>query len=251
MKSVSTTVDVKIANAIKIYTQLRGNRGLSKSQLAQAVHLSFASVSNMCTSLEEKKLLHVINNTQSTGGRKAAQIILNADAAHTVVIDMHHTQHIYLAIVNLENIIIDSNRFEVQACDSLDVILENIRKSYSELTHNKEYNILGISVGISAVFNPETRSLLQSTNPVFDKVNLHNHLAEIFPDKKILVENDANLAALSQTGFGESDKKNLLFIFFTQGIGLGIMINGNLYRGTNGFAGELGHLKSYRWNKIV
>lgn len=55
MKSVSTTVDVKIANAIKIYTQLRGNRGLSKSQLAQAVHLSFASVSNMCTSLEEKK----------------------------------------------------------------------------------------------------------------------------------------------------------------------------------------------------
>jgi len=37
--------------------------------------------------------------------------------------------------------------------------------------------------------------------------------------------------------------RNLLFIFFTQGIGLGIMIDGRLYRGTNGFAGELGHLK--------
>ena len=133
MKAVSTNGDVKTANAVKIYTQLRGNKGLSKSQLAQVVHLSFASVSNMCTTLEEKGLLYVSNNTHSTGGRKAARITFNANAAYTVVIDMHHTQHIYLAIVNLKNEIIDSTRFEVNACDSLDIILDNIKKAYSQI----------------------------------------------------------------------------------------------------------------------
>ncbi len=243
MKNVSTTVDVKIANAVKIYTQLRGNTGFSKSQLAQAVHLSFASVSNMCTALEEEGLLKVTNNIRSTGGRKAAKVTFNADFAHTLVIDMHHTQHIYLAIVNLENTIIESTRFEVIPSDSLDIILDNIHRYSSDLMRKTKYNILGVCVGISAVFNPKTKTLLQSSNPVFERVNLLTYLADLFPNKKILVENDANLAALSQTGLGETCRKNILFIFFTQGIGLGILINGNLYMGTNGFAGELGHLK--------
>jgi predicted NBD/HSP70 family sugar kinase len=48
---------------------------------------------------------------------------------------------------------------------------------------------------------------------------------------------------MSQMMHSAAIKKNLLFIFLTQGVGLGIMIDGKLYRGSNGFAGELGHIK--------
>ncbi len=243
MRRVSTTIDVKISNAIKLYTQLRMHSGFSKAELARRVHLSFASVSNMCTELERHNLVTVEYNSKSTGGRKAASVTFNSSFAYTLVIDMHHTQHIYVSIVDLENRLIDSRRFEVLPTDTLDTVLQNIRRTSSALTENHRYHIIGVAVGISAAFNPVTKTLLQSANPLFERVRLTTYLEEIFPDTPIHIENDANLAALSQSDSIERSQKNLLCIFFTQGIGLGIMIHGQLYLGSNGFAGELGHLK--------
>ncbi|MCF7942479.1 MAG: ROK family protein [Spirochaetia bacterium] len=243
MKRVSTTIDVKIANAVKIYTQLRSCDGLSKSQLAHQVQLSFASVSNMCTALEERQLVSVVENVRSTGGRKAARVSFCPDAAYTLSVDIHHTQHIYMGLVNLKNEIHRQIRFEVSSDDTLEIILEHIRSGYLQLCAKQPISLLGICVGISAVHDPNTGMLLQSSNPVFERVPLRKYLSEMFPDTCILVDNDANLAGMSQMMRTDMAGKNLLFIFFTQGIGLGVMIDGRLYRGSNGFAGELGHLK--------
>lgn len=243
MKNVSNNIEVKIANAEKIYTVLRGSDGMTKSQLAAKVGLSFASVSKMCTTLEQRELVRLKENARSTGGRKAARVSFNAEHAFTFVIDLHHTQHAYLGLVDLNNQIHKTVRFEVDPEDRLESILAKIQSSYTELVVNFEHRILGVCVGISAVHDPNTGILLQSSNPIFENVQLKRHLSEIFPDKVVLVDNDANLAGMSQMMNTEVAKKNLLFIFLTQGIGLGIMIDGKLYRGSNGFAGELGHIK--------
>lgn len=243
MKRVSTTIDVKIANAIKIYSSLRIHDDLTKSQLTQITGLSFASVSNMCTELEKAGLVTVIDNVRSTGGRKAAKVSLKSDGAYTLAIDIHHTQHIYMGLIDLRDNVIDSIRFEVAPEDTLQQIIEHIAQGKDELCSDLSTPLLGICVGISAVHDPNTGILLQSSNPVFERVNLRSYLQERFPDTQVLVDNDANLAGLSQMAQHELTGKNLLFLFFTQGIGLGVMIDGKLYRGSNGFAGELGHLK--------
>ncbi len=249
MKNVSNNQEVKIANAANIYTALRGSVGMSKSELAVLVGLSFASVSNMCTTLEKAGLVTVQENVRSTGGRKAAKVSFSPNHAYTLVIDMHHTQHVYMGLVDLKNQIVNSVRFEVSIDDRLETVLQKIKESFFKLYHGKEPKLLGVCVGISAVHDPSTGILLQSSNPIFENVQLQRHLSEIFPGKVVLVDNDANLAGLSQMMSVSAGKKNFLFIFFTQGIGLGIMIDGLLYRGSNGYAGELGHIKVSGVNK--
>jgi predicted NBD/HSP70 family sugar kinase len=243
MMNVSTNIDVKAANTVKIYSALRGSGGMTKSELAHEIRLSFASVSNICTELEKVGLISVKENSRSTGGRRAAKVSFCPDYAYTLAVDMHHTRHIYLGLLNLQKELRKSVRFEVSEHDTLEMILSHMKESYQELCNGEELNLLGVSVGVSAVHDPNTGILLQSSNPVFERVQLNRYLEDIFPGKMILVDNDANLAGLSQRKRSEVAGKNLLFMFFTQGIGLGIMLNGILYRGSNGFAGELGHLK--------
>ncbi len=243
MKRVSTTIDVKIANAVKIYAELRKQEDLTKSELSKIVNLSFASVSNMCTDLESQGLASITENVRSTGGRKAAKVSFDPDAAYTLAVDIHHTQHIYMGLINLRNELKEFIRFEVSSEDTIEEILDKIEVGKNTLCDAMQANLLGICVGISAVHDPNTGVLLQSSNPVFARINLRKYLIDRFPDTIILVDNDANLAGLSQMIHHDIAGKNLLFLFFTQGIGLGVMINGRLYRGTNGFAGELGHLK--------
>ncbi len=250
MKSVSTNLDVRIANAEKIYSSLRLLGDMTKSQLAQHVHLSFSSVSNMCTDMEKLGLVTVTDNVRSTGGRKAARVSFCPDFAYTLVIDMHHTQHVYLGLITLKNEIRDCTRFEVAKEDSLEVILSHIKESFSVLQKENSGKILGVCVGVSAAYEPISGRLLQSSNPVFEGVQLKRHISELFPEKPVIIDNDANLAGLSQMMKGTLAGKNLLSIFFTQGIGLGIVINGKLYRGSNGFAGELGHIKVSGLTKV-
>ena len=243
MKDVSTNIDVKTANKIKIYSVLRGLESSTKSELAHKVCLSFASVSNICTSMEEEGLISVKEKKHSTGGRRAAWVSFSPDRAYSLVIDMHHTQHIYLGLVNLRGEIKKMTRFEILEQDTLEIILSNIKEAFLEIYKDEKTELLGVSVGISAVHDPHTGIILQSTNPVFERVQLSRYLEEIFPGKIVIFDNDANLAGLSLREMSGLLNENRLFIFFTQGIGLGIMIKGRIYRGSNGFAGELGHLK--------
>lgn len=240
MKHVKTTLDIKIANAVKVYSELRKYPGLTKSQLAQQVDLSFASVSKMCGYLEDLGLVSVVENVSSTGGRKAAEVTFNPEGAYTVAVDIHHTQHIYMSLVNLRNEVKETLRFEVAPEDTPETIVPMIREAFEKLNSGSKVPILGIGVGISAVQEPNTGLLLQSTNPVFERVNLRDLLSEEFPGVLVTVDNDANLAGMADRS---AQASNRLFLFFTEGVGLGIMIGGKLYRGSNGFAGELGHLK--------
>ena len=71
-------------------------------------------------------------------------------------------------------------------------------------------------------------------------------VAEVFGEKfglEVLIENDAKARAFAELRFGAArSKKNVLAIHLDWGIGLGIIVNGKLYRGRDGFAGEFGHL---------
>ena len=71
-------------------------------------------------------------------------------------------------------------------------------------------------------------------------------VAELFREKfgiEVLIENDAKTRAFAELRFGlAQNKKNSLVVHLDWGIGLGIIVNGKLYKGRDGFAGEFGHL---------
>ncbi|MGB4406580.1 MAG: ROK family protein [Sphaerochaeta sp.] len=242
-KSVVTTSDVRSANMLKVYLALRDRGSLTKRALAQETDLTFASVSSICNQLLTLELITLEEKSISTGGRKAAMFSFSSNYAYFLVVDLHHTEFLTIGLVNLSKEVVRSYRVDFPKESTLEDLLVIIDEGYVQLKQGMHGRVLCLLVCVSAVYNQQTKMILQSSNPILERVNLAMHLREHFPSIPILIENDANLVAYSQNEPCNSNNNHLLFVFFTQGIGLGIIIDGKLYRGANGFAGELGHLQ--------
>lgn len=242
MQDFSTKINFKDHNVKRIYYLLRQNSKMTKSELAREAQLSFVSVSKICTTLEESGLVDISENRARTGGRKAAIITFKSIAMWTIAIDIKRTDFMEIGLLDLNNNIHERIGFKLPDDICLEVILDLITRGIDQLTLDRTREVIGICLGISAVYDSKTEIILQSSNAVFERVNLVRYLNEKIPEYSFLLENDANLASLSQARI-RNDIQNQLFVFFTQGIGLGIIINGKIYRGANGFAGELGHFK--------
>ncbi len=81
--------------------------------------------------------------------------------------------------------------------------------------------------------------------PWFEPVPLGQMLADRL-SCSILIENDANAAVIGETIFGSArGHENVIYITISTGIGSGLFLDGRLYRGSGGFAGEVGHMKPY------
>lgn len=236
-------IDLRQANLERIYSILRAKSPMTMRQLAQEVKLTFASVSTICTQLIDQQLIRVVDSSVATGGRKARSLEYVSNYAYTLMIDMHHTEYISMAFVTLSSTVVKRVFCTLDDGIGLEGLKRIVERCYLELKEDFEGKLFSVIVGVSAVYDEKAEILMQSSNPVLERVNLKAHLSPFFKDFPILIENDANLAAYSQLNPSVAKRENQLFLFFTQGIGLGLIIDGQLYRGARGFAGELGHLK--------
>ncbi len=107
------------------------------------------------------------------------------------------------------------------------------------LSHSQ---IVSVCLGVPGSVNPFTGHIGIAPNLGIKNFNIKTRLEKILP-YKVLIENDVNLGALGIKHFGVGKNvKNLLAVFIGTGIGGGVIINGELYRGSNFVAGEIGHI---------
>jgi predicted NBD/HSP70 family sugar kinase len=98
-------------------------------------------------------------------------------------------------------------------------------------------------VGGPGVFDPDGDRLLHAPNlPGWSRPGLMSSLREALPPS-VALDNDANLAAVGERSYGSGrDARTFVYVSVGTGIGMGIIIDGNLYRGAHGAAGEVGYL---------
>jgi len=102
-------------------------------------------------------------------------------------------------------------------------------------------SILGIGVACAGLIEPGTGKVLYSPNLNWRDLPLRDMIASKV-HAPVYVGNDVNMAALGELHYGAGiGKKQMVCVFVGTGIGGGIVINGHLYEGANGFAGEVGH----------
>ncbi len=107
------------------------------------------------------------------------------------------------------------------------------------LSHSQ---IVSVCLGVPGSVNPFTGHIGIAPNLGIKNFNIKTRLEKILP-YKVLIENDVNLGALGIKHFGVGKNvKNLLAVFIGTGIGGGVIINGEIYRGSNFVAGEIGHI---------
>jgi glucokinase len=120
--------------------------------------------------------------------------------------------------------------------------VNNIIKTAKKLSEGNKIDAVGVSCG--GPLNEKTGVILSPPNlPGWDNIHIKKHLEEAL-NVPCGVRNDANACAMAEWYFGAGrGTENMVFMTFGTGLGAGLILNGRLYSGTNGNAGELGHIR--------
>lgn len=150
---------------------------------------------------------------------------------------------------NAEDTIIDKRKFATDVKRGWQEIVSQLLSTVGELlqangiqTPSKEIKGIGISCG--GPLNSEKGTINCPPNlPDWDNVPITAMFEERFGVPAVL-QNDANACAVAEWKFGAGKgTKNMMFLTFGTGMGAGLILNGQLYSGTNDLAGEVGHIR--------
>ena len=122
-------------------------------------------------------------------------------------------------------------------------LLHLLKKLWEDLKKREKKGIKAVGFGFPGIFSLEDQRILQSPNyPELDNFDLIPALSR-FIEVPFWVNNDANMAAFGEFKCGAGQGvQSLIFLTIGTGVGSGIILDGNLWKGKCGFAGELGHV---------
>lgn len=216
---------------------------LSNPEMCKLANMSSPSIHKLLNELMEEGLVQEEGIGHSIGGRRPNIFGLNPGAR--IVIGISIGQNFSeVAIFNLRNEILQEvHIFDTPLQNSqafVDALYDFCVKLLHE-AHISEEKILGIGIGISGLTDP-------STGKSYSWLNYSSKtVKELFEErfgKPVFVDNDARVMAMGEYVFGSaSDKNNVLCLNIGAGIGMGMILNGMVYHGNSGFAGEFGHIK--------
>lgn len=226
----------------KILYQLYNSKALSVTEISKLLEVSLPTTLSLLNEMTEEKLVEYRGEGKSNGGRKPALYGLARASVFVVACELgHYTGRI--AIYDSHNQLVASTiEFDTNIND--DELVDKIfQKSKDLIERNKidEDLIFGVGLTMPGLVNEE-----QGINYTIRKrefQNVKERLEEKF-GKQVYVNNDARMQAYGEYIFGAAKGyKNAIIVNWSWGIGLGMILNGELYNGSSGFAGELSHIK--------
>jgi predicted NBD/HSP70 family sugar kinase len=169
-------------------------------------------------------------------------LLFNKNAGFSIGVDLG-VNYIYGILTDLlGNIIVKKNidNSNLSYQETLNQV-KNLITTLMESAPSSPYGIVGIGIGAPGVINKEGEILL-APNLGWKNVALQSDLENIFKIP-VIVENEANAGAYGEKKFGVGKEfDNIIYVSAGIGIGAGIIINGELYKGINGYSGEFGHM---------
>ncbi|MEA2102305.1 MAG: ROK family transcriptional regulator [Thermodesulfobacteriota bacterium] len=232
-------------NRYNILNSIRVAGQISRVELAAITGQSKALVTNITARLIKEGLIYEKEAAHSTlRGRKRTMLALKPDAVYAVGVKIADSQ-ISFSLINMLAEIRHSLTIPVRTnTRSLDFISDLIEEGVRHCLKQGRLGpseVAGIGIGVPGFVDMENRQCLW--NPFYGRepFALHDHLQKAL-NLPVYLENDANAVTLAELWYGEGrNVNNFIVVTVEQGIGLGVVINGELYRGSNGFAGEFGH----------
>lgn len=236
---------IRAINRFKVLHCIRDHRLISRVDIAKATGLSQASVTGITSELIKESLLFEKQTGDSLGGRRPILLALNPDGAYTLGVFIAF-QEISVVIVNLEAEILASHKLPLKMDrHTPESISERIVQAVHACIWEAEFSkkqISGIGVAIPGLVDSQTGLVRFLPNYGWKNVNLRDILQEKI-NIPTYIENSANTLTLAEQWFGGGrGVDNFITINLEHGVGMGIVINGQLYRGCKGIAGEFGHI---------
>ncbi len=214
---------------------------ISRADLSKITKLTRATISVQVADLIEEELIVESQQEHSSVGRKPIMLSINRKAGYALGIDLDH-KHITFTLSDLGGIPVSTEIIELKSSsydDILHLLIPKI-KQYDDDYSESHFGIVGVVIGIHGTVSKNEMINFIPQHKWKDK-NLKADLEEEL-NMQIQIENNANLCSFAEKVFKHHHSENLISISMYSGIGLGVLINGELLKGYHGYAGEMGHM---------
>lgn len=246
MRQRYRTGDQTLVREMNLSTMLRclqEGAPLSRARLANLTGLNKTTISSLVEELLDRALVHEIGLDTSGGGRPAILLDLNPQAGCIIGVELG-VGFISVILTDFVGHILWRRLEETDEDEQQEAIVAHaLRLVDGAMTASQSCGVrlLGLGLALPGLVDVEEGTLIFSPNLQWRDVPLRQVFRE-HTGLPVLVDNDANAAALGEHLFGVARQIHD-FVFLIAGVGLGggLFLNGNLYRGADGIAGEIGH----------
>jgi N-acetylglucosamine repressor len=240
----------KEKRSIDILEIVRRRGPISRPEISKEMGINVVTISNYIDEFIRRNIVYEKELDVSEGGRRPVLLDLNPQSGYVIGVGLN-LMNMVGVLVDMKGNIVTKTQVtrpkasvkEIAEC-LLEIVREILRRSKEHTAHIK-----GIGVGIAGLINKENGSVFwpNKDNGKYTYASVEVPLQELIEKEfniPTLIENDATSACFGEHWLDlERGYRHVLYMF--SGVGCGIMMNGELYRGANGYAGELS-ISNYR-----
>lgn len=236
---------MRVINRSKMLETIRTVGMISRIDLARTSGLSQALITGLTADLIKEGLIIEKQSGMYKGGRRPMLLALNPEGAFVVGVNLSMNE-ISVVIVNFEGTVVASNTQPLapthhSVAEITDSVVKAVQACIWEANFARE-QIGGVGIGIPGLVNPNSGNIRFLPNYGWENVNLKERVQKRLKHP-CYVDNSSNTLALAEQWFGAGKGvDNFLVVSIENGVGLGAVISGRIYRGEEGVGGEFGHI---------
>ena len=236
-----------------IFQLLRDGRARTRAELAGTTGLARSTVAARIDALISSGLVGPAGEATSSGGRPPSRFAFNPAARVVLAVDVGAT-HVALAVTDLGGSVLAERRMDQQVADGPEKVLGLVVREAAKLLASASRGVAdlaGVGIGLPGPVEHDTgRPVKPPIMPGWDGFDVVRFVQRSLP-VPVLVDNDVNIMALGERTAHWPDHDNFIFVKVATGIGAGIISSGELQRGANGTAGDLGHVRVPRGDEVL
>jgi len=239
--NVARSNTIRDINRQIVLNYVREKGPISRAEIARETDLQRSTISLIVNELMRLRLITEVYG-QSSGGRPPT--LLTLPTAHPVAIGVDiGTVRTTVATCDLTGRIIEREEFRTDL--NVERTTASIIERVERHIHKDSRSIEGIGISLPALVDAKNGNVLYSphfgwhNSKIIEKIKNATGLT-------VTADNDANAAALAELWFGRPeirDVRDFILVFIENGIGTGIVLDGQVHRGKGGAAGEFGHMR--------
>lgn len=218
---------------------------LSRTELARLSGLAVSTVSLRIEELVAAGLVEEAGDGQSRGGRRPRLLRVRSSGGVALAADLG-SQHARLSVVDMAAGELAGDEIPIALDDGPEVVLTAVADRLEEMARAQDARVLGVGMGLPGPVEPTSGQVTSpSRMPGWHGVRVGDWLSERF-GVPAAVDNDATLLAFGEyrTHWAQTGIRHLVAVKIGRGIGCGIVADGAVYRGANGAAGDISHVRA-------
>lgn len=242
-----------MSRAGDLFQLLRDGKARTRAELALTTGLARSTVASRIDALMQSGLVGPAGEASSSGGRPPSRFAFNPAARVVLAVDVGAT-HVNIAVTDLNGTVLAERRLSQDVADGPDAVLDRVVSEGTKLLRRAgrgTEDLAGIGIGLPGPVEHATGMPVKPPiMPGWDGFDVVRHVQRSLP-VPVLVDNDVNIMALGEQASYWPEDGNFLFIKVATGIGAGIISSGQLQRGADGTAGDLGHVRVPRGDNVL